>query len=612
MMNTTIVAFIKHYIFWFLVFILFRIIFLISAVDINTISPLEIIQSLIAGYKLDWSTASYFAVVPWLTTLVLIGGADKLIFKILKIYFGLVILLVIMLSLSNIIIFKYWGTLLNSRGLAYVAQPREMLASVSTMQLVLIIIMIILLFTGIKKFYNRFVHVAFEKINGTVLQRSVATVIMLPVIAIGLRGGLQLIPVNESAATFSSHRILNQVAINNIWYLGHNVMQSGLKQENPYQWMTAAEAKEEVNKLISKDLSQTKKIFNTNQPPNVVLLLLESWTSDVIEPLGGIKGVTPGFTQLAKEGLLFTNVYSSGFRTDQALISVLSGFPSQPNNSIIRFPDKTAKLPAITTDLKKNGYATSFYYGGELGFANMNSYLVSSGFEKIISINDFESNQYNSKWGAHDQFVFDKQLLDLNNEKQPFFSTLLTLSTHEPFEVPMPTPFNELSEPELFKKSAWYTDQCLIMYFEKVKKTNWFKNTVFILVADHGHRLPLQRDYFDPLLRKIPLLVWSPLLKPEYKGTVEKAVGAQHDIAATLLNSLGLSSGNYEWSNNLLDTNRVDFAYLSLDMAVTWIYDSTFTIIPLEQGLPGFNIASPAQKQGKAYLQHLYSTFLSY
>ncbi len=612
MMNTTIVAFIKHYIFWFLVFILFRIIFLFSAVDINTITPSELIQSLITGYKLDWSTASYFAVIPWLTTLVLIGGADKLIFNILKIYYSLIILLVILLSLSNIIIFKYWGTLLNSRGLAYVAQPREMLASVSTMQLVLIIIIIILLYTGIKRFYNRFVHAAYGKITGTVLQRTIATVIMLPLIVIGIRGGLQLIPVNESSATFSSHRVLNQVAINNIWYLGHNVKQSGLNQENPYQWMTAQEAEKELDRLISKDLSRTKKIFEINQPPNVVLILLESWTADVIEPLGGIKGVTPGFTQLAKEGLLFSNVYSSGFRTDQALISVLSGFPSQPNNSIIRFPDKTAKLPAITADLKKNGYATSFYYGGELGFANMNSYLVSSGFKKIISINDFESNQHNSKWGAHDEFVFDKQLLDLNDEKQPFFSTLLTLSTHEPFEVPIPTPFNESSEPELFKKSAWYTDQCLFAYFEKVKKTKWYQNTIFILVADHGHRLPLQRDYFDPLLRKIPLLVWSPLLKSEYKGTVENTVGAQHDIAATLLNSLGLSSYNYEWSNNLLDTNRVDFAYLSLDMAVTWITDSTYTIISLDQGLPGFNTDSPAQKQGKAYLQHLYSTFLSY
>ncbi len=611
-MKTTLVAFVKHYIFWFLVFILFRVIFLFSAVGSNTIFPSELIQSLVAGYKLDWSTASYFAILPWLFTLVLIGGADKFVLNSLRIYYGLLILIVIVLSLSNIIIYKYWGTLLNSRGLAYVAQPREMLASVTTLQLVFIIAIVILAFAGIKKFYNRFLHVAYEKINGTVLQRSVAAVMLLPLLMIGIRGGLQLIPVNESAATFSAHRVLNQAAINNIWYLGHNVMQSGLKQENPYQWMTDQEAQDLVEKLITNDSAGTKKIFDLKKPPNVVLILLESWTADVIEPLGGIKGVTPGFSKLAKEGLLFTNIYSSGFRTDQALVSVLSGFPSQPNNSIIRFPDKTTKLPSITTDLKKQGYATSFYYGGELGFANMNSYLVASGFEKIVSINDFESNQYNSKWGAHDQYVFDKQFHDLNKKKQPFFSTLLTLSTHEPFEVPVQTPFTDSSEPELFKKSAWYTDQCLTAYFEKVKKTKWFENTIFILVADHGHRLPMKRDYFDPLLRKIPLLVWSPLLKPEFAGAANDALGAQHDLAATLLNSLEIPAGNYEWSNNLLDSNRVSFAYLSLDMAVTWLEDTTFTIIPLEAGLPGYNADLPAQKPGKAYLQHLYTTFLSY
>lgn len=193
--------------------------------------------------------------------------------------------------------------------------------------------------------------------------------------------------------------------------------------------------------------------------------MLESWTADIIEPMGGLSGVSPFFSELCKDGLLFTGVYSSGFRTDQAMVSVISGFPAQPNKSIIRFPDKTQKLPALSRTFRDAGYHTSFFYGGELGFANMKSYLLSSGFEHITGKDFFPDNAMNSKWGAHDGIVLQHQLKVLDTVAEPFFSVLLTLSTHEPFEVPVQTPYNGSSEAELFKKAAWYTDACLKTFF---------------------------------------------------------------------------------------------------------------------------------------------------
>ena len=565
-------------------------------------------MSLVAGFKLDISTASYFAVIPFLTCILLIFGFDTATKKFIKTYNFILIFIVIILSVSNIIIYKFWGTLLNNRGLAYALQPKEMLASVTGLQLFFLVVILIFLTFIFFKLHSKITHRKWNEIQGTTLHRAFSLLIMLPIIGIGIRGGLQLIPVNESSAYYSNHRLMNNIATNNIWYLGHNLKQAGLSEKNPYVWMED-ETAEQIKNTLYNPTASSHQIFDTSQKPNVVILLLESWTADIIEPLGGEKGVTPFFTKLSEQGMLFTSVYSSGFRTDQALVSVISGFPAQPNNSIIRFPSKTASLPSLATSFKNEGYKTSFYYGGELGFANMNSYLISAGFEKITGEDAFESNSMNSKWGAHDGFVLSKQIKDLKLSPQPFFSLLLTLSTHEPFEVPIATPFNGTSEPELFKKAAWYTDKSLEEYFEVAKKENWFQNTIFILVADHGHRLPLNRDYYDPAIRKIPMLIYSPLLKKELIGTKIKSTANQNDLAATLLNNLGMASSQFEWSSNILANSRRNFAYLSLDEAFTWITDSSVTTLKFDD--PN-NATQNTSMEAKAYMQQLYHRFITY
>ncbi len=607
--------FISHFLFWGIVFLFFRILFL------ATITPLpdgvgigELLRVFYSGYRLDWSIVSYFAIVPFALTLIMVFGGERYIFPITKIYYALLILFTVILLVSNIIVFKYWGTLINNRAVAFVAQPKEMLASANNWELVLIFIFIGIVTVVCTRIFNKRVFSSFKEIAGTRLQLLIALIPWFLFIGIGIRGGIQLIPVNESSAVFSTHRVLNQAAINSIWYLGHNLKQSGLNEENPYQWMDTAQAEKRTSELLAPGRSciSSDSIFSDYGKPNIVIILLESWTADIIEQLDGIPGVTPEFSKLVPEGLLFTRIYSSGFRTDQALTSVLSGLPAQPNRSIIRFPDKTSKLPSLGRVLKGEGYTNSFYYGGETGFANMNSYLAESGFGKIVDISAFADDQKNSKWGVHDGFVLERHAKDLAFEKQPFFSVLLTLSTHEPFEVPLQTPFNGNDEPSLFKKAAWYTDACLGEYFRSVKKQSWYEHTIFILVADHGHRLPKNRDYFDPGVRRIPLLVLSPLLKSEYRGKKLNQVGNQHDIAATLLSALNLPSGEFGWSNNLLCSNRNNFAYLSLDNAITWVEDTSAFVVPLEPGFPGYDKNPVRQITAKAYLQHLYEQFTGF
>jgi len=612
--------FLRLYLFWLIFFFIFRIIFLISSGPYEeNVTLWERLFSIVAGFRLDISTICYLTVVPLLGVIISVLDKGRFSEKFIKWYHYIVITIVVILSISNIILYNYWGTLLNNRGLSYLAQPVEVFASVSNWQIIIYTVAVIIcVWTFI---------FLFKKINGLGIRSVIATkgsilftcIILICLTVVGLRGGLQQIPVNESSAYFSNYKVLNDIATNNLWYLGHNLSQSD-NRKNPYQWMNDEQADNLVTELYDKrNESDTLKIFNLHSKPNIIIILLESWTSDIIKRSGDTNNVTPQFSRLADSGLFFTSVYSSGFRTDQALISVFSGFPSQPNKSIIRFPDKTYKLPSLAQKFKKEGYSNSFFYGGELGFANMNSYLLTSGFEKVTGKADYPNETMNSKWGAHDEYILDAQINFLNKNPQPFFSALLTLSTHEPFEVPIKTPFNGSSESDQFRKSAWYTDWCLGEYFKKASAQQWFNNTVFILMADHGHRLPLNRGYTDPLARKIPLLIYSPLLKEEYRGTTVNHTAGQNDIAASLLAQLEINHQDFEWSNNIFRNPRNNFAYLCLDDAFTWVTDSGHYVWSFAekaviessgsyQNLHSDSVTNP----GKAFVQQLYNRFLSY
>ena len=497
----------------------------------------------------------------------------------------------------------------------------------------------------------------------------------LPILMfIGMRGGVQQIPINESAAYFSRFQIHNHIATNPVWFLIKSIERSNNYLHNPYHFMEDENAKKIVNKLyeikntpltpLKEGKSEINNLFQHSTSniqhssssvlksthPNIVIIILESYTADIIEALGGEKNVSPNFNNLVKEGLLFTNIYSSGTRTEQGLVAVLSGFPANPNLSIIEYTDKVEKLPVLTNYFIENNYQTSFYYGGETEFSGIKGYLVNSGFEKIISRNDFPKNQQNSKWGAHDEFVFEKQLKDLSltlsegegNQRNSspsgrsggVFSVLLSLSNHEPFEVPMDKAFDGDDRVNKFRNSAFYTDKCIGEYFAKAKKEKWYENTLFIMVADHGHHLPKETNANKPAERKIPLLFVGGALSDEWKGKQINKIGNHNDIPTTLLEQLKDEMRNmkyetenqspitnhqspiFTWSKNLLGATTNDFAYFTNDTEVGWVTPEQEFIYHTEANKISF--FSPQEKSldtlllndAKAYLQVLYKEFL--
>ncbi|MGB4850660.1 MAG: sulfatase-like hydrolase/transferase, partial [Saprospiraceae bacterium] len=446
-------------IFWLVIFALYRILFL--AFNINSILKTGVIgatHSLIAGFSLDLATISFLLFPSFLLWTFNQFLKNRIYTVLNSVYTFSVLVVFSILAISNIKMHHEWGSLLNFGVFDYLYHPEVVVSFISTTQLILLSVFIAVYFLISLLIYKKIVTNFSAPITNIFVKTIsiILTIALLPVMA---RGGLQLAPINESAAYFSETTFYNHVAINPAWYFMHSYLDRK-PAANPYMFMDSALAEGRTKKLFSRSDTSAISIL-TESKPNIVIIILESWTADIIQSLGGENSITPNFDTLSKTGLLFTQVYGAGSRTEHGLISVLSGYPPPPLISIITIPAKSEKLTSLSKVLTDDGYASSFFYGGESGFANMKSYLVSSHFQNIVDKASFPKNQWNSKWGAHDQYVLEKQLMVLKTMPEPFFSVLLTLSSHEPFEVPMQTPFDDdHSEPGKFRKAAYYSDHC--------------------------------------------------------------------------------------------------------------------------------------------------------
>ena len=603
--------------FWLVLFALFRIVFIIyHHTKIPDGQHSETGLSFFYALPLDLSAACAAATIPFLLWVFQQFYKNRIIHHLNFSFNTICIVLVSVISIANLKMYGEWGTPLSARAFNYLLYPKEVLSFISIWSVVLLLaVCSVFIYIGLKLYKGLITNFSYPIQNKKL---KIGQIVCIPcLLLLGYRGGFQLAPINESSAYYSTLQINNHIATNNMWFLAHSFVEAS-DNRNPYVFMDDVKAKSITADLFATSSGKSLMISKA-QKPNIIFIVLESWTADIIKALGGEENVTPHFDELCKEGLLFTKMYGSGYRTEQGLVSILSGFPAQPNNSIIITPSKAEQLPSLNVELGKQGYQSSFYYGGEVEFANMKSYLLNTRFEKIIDKNNFEKNQLNSKWGAHDEYVFRKQLDGLKDEKQPFFSIVLTLSTHEPFEVTMQTPFSGGEESERFKKAAYYTDYCLYSYFKEAQKQSWYKNTLFVLVADHGHRLPKNRNMDFPEGRRIAMMVTGGALIDDLKGKTFDKITNQNDLPATILGALKLPHNNFEWSRNVFNNELKEFAYYSNENAFGWV-------APQQNLVYSFNskkveaIQAKSQKvlndtvltQAKAYLQTLYEQYLTY
>jgi phosphoglycerol transferase MdoB-like AlkP superfamily enzyme len=596
---------------WIFFFQFFRIIFLIyhyeKTVDIKT--------SLLAmsawhGLGMDVSFASYILVIPSLL-LAFTGKSWYWYHKTISVFTLLVSFVIVLLVVVDLELFRAWGFRIDSTSLQYLQTPREAIASMGAAPVIPLVLLLITLFYLVSKcllVVQRRTVPFFER--SSLVLTLLLFLLTTAALVIPIRGGLQQIPLNESNAFFSKTSFANYAAVNVPWNYASSVLNNSYNRVNPFISVKDEVAEHEVAALYQKTGDTEQYISKGDQKTNVLIIIWESFTAKVVQSLGGAAGVTPQFERLAREGILFTQVYASGNRSDKGMVSILSGYPAQPTQSIIKIPTKTAALPSITRSLKDNGYFTSFYYGGETEFANMKSYFLLQGFDRILDKNSFEQKDMNSKWGAHDHVVLNRLLKDLDETKSPFFTTLFTLSSHEPFEVPGKTAIPGRDTEHLFLNSHHYTDEAIGNFIESAKTKSWWDNTLVIIIADHGHPLP-EKPAGKANEFHIPMLWLGGAL--EKRNIRIDSLCSQTDLASTLLNQLHMPSQAFPWSNDIFMKGRVPFAYFAFTNGLGWIKPEGAII---RDNLGGNitektgNLPATEESKAKAYLQASFADYL--
>jgi phosphoglycerol transferase MdoB-like AlkP superfamily enzyme len=491
----------------------------------------------------------------------------------------------------------------------YLKTPGEAMASVSTLKIFMYFLSIILFSLLVIIIYNRLINNRFK--NFKRLQRLFIWIpfflFLTASLIIPVRGGFGVAPINAGAVYFSKNMFLNHTAINAVWNVGTSAFtQKPLK--NPYEFGDLKQAETVVSSLTS-DGGIPENFLNTSRP-NIILIVLESFSGYLIGPIGGDSLVTPNINRYSKEGILFSSFYASGTRTDKAMPAILDGYPAQPAQSIIKEPKKSQTLPSLVKILNCNGYNSAFWYGGDINFANFNSFVIGSGFQSIITKDNFDPKDCNSKWGVHDHILFRTFEDSMKTVREPFLKVVLTLSSHEPFDVPMSPVFSGSDVGDKYRNSVYYSDKTLGSFLDWAKEKDWWKNTLIIMVADHAARIYDTMPNFKQNVFKIPMLwVGGALSK---KGVRIEKLGGQVDIPLTLLNQLGIKS-EFPFGKDLLSDKSKSFAFYTYNEGFGFLTDSSYVGFDLKSRTSMLSEGKDpvdAEMKGKAYLQVLFNDYL--
>lgn len=617
MLLKTVWTLLRYFCFWLLFFFLERLVFILYNLDKLSGQTLsEIAPAFMYGMWMDASMAGYLCAIPLLFFLVT-WYIPKLRVSglFLKYYTWTFLIICSLLTVVNFNIYREWGTKVNYRAFEFaINSPAEAMASSGSSPLFLSFIILFALATAGILLSSKFVG---WKINrkGHWIGKAVISLLLIGLTVLAIRGGLQDAPMNESMAYYSTNPTLNYAAVNTEWGLATDVKNAKYNTKNPFKYYGSEVARATVQQYYNKPEGAGMSILNTTRP-NVVLIIMESHTGNVVESLGGEPGISNSIEQLKSDGIFFDQVYSSAGRTDKGVVSVLSAFPAQASRSIMKENSKQARLPALSQTFKKYGYTTPFFYGGESRFANMKSYLLSHDIKKIIEKSSFDGKYLNSSWGAFDGPVYQRMGQELAGERQPFFATMLTLTNHEPFGLPVPPQFKGGTTEDKFRSTAFYADSCLGAFVDYAKTQAWYQNTLFIVVADHGHFLPrTDLEIFDPRRYRIPLLFFGPAVKKEFKGQTIHHVGGQTDIARTLLTQLGMDASPFVWSKDLLNPLSKQFAFFNWDHGFSFITPKdTVAFDAVGNQVLGSSISSesPELIAGKSFMQEVYQQYMEY
>jgi phosphoglycerol transferase MdoB-like AlkP superfamily enzyme len=580
MIKKSVIYFLKLFLFWIFVFHFQRVLFSIhNWGKFSDVSFGEWFQAFIYSFRLDIATAAALIVFPLLFLLFYLAFQQR-IFKIL--FFGFLFVeafLVALIHSGEINAYGEWNHKLTSRVFMHLGNPDEVVRTADygmTFWFFVYAIIECVFAWKLMRFLFRFKLSAFQLHPAL----KIALIVVIFALQSGvsfvlLRGGFQQIPININAAIYSNSPVSNDLAINPLYFFVKSYMLYNRSEIDEYMPDIKPErAKQLCEQLLTYPKEHSNFILKEHvdkSKVNIVLVVLESWSADAVSCMSSIKGSTPQFDKLAKEGLLFTNVYATSTTSEIGNASIFSGFPGVPEVSISMQPEKHRKLKSINQSLKPRNYSSSYIFSGDLKYGNIGGFFMDHGFDVVKDENSYPSDLPRGKLNFFDEDLFRFFIDEINSAKEPFLQCAFTGSTHAPYDQPKGKGKHFTGVEADFMNSVVYSDQSIGKFIENAKKQKWYENTLFIFVADHGHSTPLNQNPASSSYFRIPLLFWGEVLKDKYKNKKVETIGSQADLAATLLYQLGLESEEYPYSKDLLNPHIEPFAMHAISRGYGWV-----------------------------------------
>jgi len=611
-LSKQIVRFLKYFIFWMIFFWLAKVFFLISNYEqTRQLSIAEVLGIFGYGLKMDISTACYLLVIPGLLLSFKSFLPLRFVNSFISIYNLLFVIIASFLVVLDLGLYPHWGTRVNITAFNYIHDPVAMSASVSIGDIILGLLLSGTLIVGFAFFYRKLfpngiaIH---DKISwyAFLLQLFLVASLIIPI-----RGGLDTSPLNLSSVAFSPKLYVNQAATNYLWNFAKSV-EKRKRLSNPCAYMSKEESVRLFNQFMKGDsaVSRPQLIkLNPEKLPNVILIILESFSNKVISPLGGLKGIAPNLDSLCTKSTVFTNFYSTGNRSDRGISAVLGGYPSLLSTSIMVYPEKSRSLTLLPEYFNRHNYNTTFYYGGDINFYNLKTFVLQSNCGQVTTKADFPAKLGRmTKWGVPDGYVFERAFEDLKTEKEPFMKTIYTVSSHPPYDVPYSKIKGNSNEAK-YLNSVAYTDSCLGVFIDGFRNSPLWSNTLLIVTSDHGTLPPGPTDITETASYRIPL-IWSGGVVDTFQKI--ETISQQADFGVTLIHQLGWEADPSKFAKDIFTSHP--YAFYALDSG--WGYVTPQGEYYFDQNSHDFarkpNLKTSDDLQfPKAYMQVLHDDFIN-
>lgn len=581
----------RLYITLLLIFVTQKVVFMLVNMGMADGAPFwSCVAALWHGLRLDSVTVCYLLLLPAVAVLIAFFVRKFPLRKVLKPYYFVVAILLSLIFVADTVLYLFWGAKLDANDLMYAANPKDMLASLPIWAIVLAFVVVAVVAVH---YFRRLCHATPKQ---TTRSRSpLYALVMLPVfglLVLGMRGSVSESTANPSYAYFSSHPFCNHAALNPTFNMLHSLFKVQ-DLESEFANCSDEEVAYRLSGTFVHDAGVTDTLLSTSRP-NVLLLIWESGGSGMVMN----DSVGPNMMALSREGVYFANCYANNFRTDRGLVSVLNGWLGLPTTSLMKRTDLCRNLPSMAQTLRAEGYATSFTYGGDIDFTNMRLYLTETGFDEVRGSGWFPRSQYESAWGVPDHYLLTPSLIP---GERPFFAAALTLSSHEPWDVPMHKLVQ--AKPNAFA----YTDSCIGAFISQLKTMPLWDSLLVIIVPDHGITYGDVHSTSDVRAARIPMLwIGGAVRRP----CVIDCLMSQSDLAATLLAQLGLDAEPFVFSRNVLAPTcpgRKQFAMHAYKNGANIVTsDGVFTYDCIDRSLAPADTS--VQAFTEALLQHLYQT----